>query len=128
MRKGYAISDMWKIYTYLLLFIPGLILKSQVIIDSAYTDYEDTSRIKIVRLNLNSKEEDFCPVLCNKKMLFTSARPVSFGVVYKEPGNEYNTNIYYADKKDSVNFSAPKLWPGNVNTRYNEGCAALNRE
>src|SRR5215216_4047108 len=73
-----------------------------------WTDQEDTSRIKITKLDLNSSEEDFCPMMCNNKLYFTSAKPSSFGIVFKEAGTEHNTNIYYADKKDSIHFSNPK--------------------
>ncbi|MCD6066654.1 MAG: hypothetical protein K0S33_1480 [Bacteroidetes bacterium] len=103
-------------------------LRSQTVDSLAFSDEEDTCRIKIVKLKLNSREDDFAPVVCNNKMLFTSSRPASFGVVYQEPGSEHTTGIYYAEKKDSIHFSEPKLWPGTVNTHYNEGNAALNRE
>lgn len=118
---------MRKLITYFIFFIINKAFQAQTKDSIAWSDLEDTCRIKVVKLDLNSNEEDFSPVICNNKLIFTSARTTSFGIVYKEQGKEHNTNIYYAAKKDSINFSTPKLWPGNINTHYNEGCATLNR-
>jgi hypothetical protein len=106
----------------------SFVLRAQKPDSVMYVTTSDTSRICITRLDLNSGEEDFGPVLCNGKMLFTSARPASIGVIHKEPGETRSTNIYYAGKKDPTHFSSPKPWPGAVNTFYNEGNATINSD
>jgi hypothetical protein len=121
---------MYKVLTYLLLAgtLCSFALHAQQADSVVYSTNSDTSRICITRLDLNSGEEDFSPVICNGKMLFTSARPASFGVIHKEQEETRSTNIYYASKKDPTHFSSPKLWPGAVNTFYNEGNAAINAD
>ncbi|MEO6424672.1 MAG: PKD domain-containing protein [Bacteroidia bacterium] len=86
---------------------------------------EDSSRIKITRLNINSMQSDFGPCLINDHLFFVSGRPNSVGVVYSTDNNETEmTDIYFADKKDSTTFNKTKLLSA-INTKYNEGSMAF---
>jgi hypothetical protein len=82
---------------------------------------EDSVRVKIKQLNINSNGSDFSPVLMKDTLMFVSGRPAKLGVTYSGNQNTEVTNLFYAVKRDSVNFSKTKTVPGAINSPYNEG-------
>jgi hypothetical protein len=90
---------------------------------------EDSTRIKAVRLNLNSEKSDFSPILFNNTLLFTSARENNVGVKYSgyEDENEI-TDLFFSSKKDSVSFKNVKPFGGNINSKYSEGPFTFSKD
>lgn len=114
--------------TYLLVFL-WLCLKSQN--DSIVIIYtpEDTTRINVTRLSVNSDKSDFSPLLQNNSLLFVSARQRTTGIKYSgyEDENEI-TDLYTGNRKDSVSFKVIKPVQGNINTKYSEGPFSLSND
>ena len=51
--------------------------------DSIHKFSMDTSRFVVIPVNLNSSSSDYCPVMINNEMVFTSDRQNVFGVFRK---------------------------------------------
>jgi hypothetical protein len=82
---------------------------------------EDSTRVNIQRLAINSDGSDFSPVLVNDTLMFVSGRPAKLGVTYRAAQNAEVTDLFYAVKRDSVNFRKEKAFAGKINSKYNEG-------
>src|SRR6218665_820372 len=89
---------------------------------------EDSARFKITRLDLNSDGSDFSPVLMRDTLIFVSGRPAKLGVSYSGDQNTEVTDLFYAGRRDSVNFSKAKGFPGAINSKYNEGPFTLSTD
>ncbi|MBA3682383.1 MAG: PKD domain-containing protein [Bacteroidetes bacterium] len=110
------------LYLFLLL-ITGKILHAECIVV-----LEDSSRIKITRLNINTAQSDFSPFVINKELYFISARPTNVAVVYTDVNNVTEmTNIYSGIKKDSISFKKISSLP-IINSKYNEGPVTINNK
>ncbi len=89
---------------------------------------EDSSRIKITRLNINTAQSDFSPFVINKEIYFVSSRPTNVGIVYTDINDATEmTDIYSGIKKDSVNFKKISTLPV-INSKYNEGPVTMNKK
>ncbi len=89
---------------------------------------DDSSRVKITRLSINSAQSDFSPFLVKDQLYFVSSRPSQIGIVYAdEANNSEMSDIYYVRKKDSISFNEPLSLPV-LNTKYNEGPIAINKQ
>lgn len=87
---------------------------------------EDSLRIRIERLNMNSEGSDFSPALVHDTLFFVSGRPAKAGVKYSGLQGTELTDLYYALKRDSINFLKTKAIPGLINTRFSEGPFTLS--
>lgn len=87
---------------------------------------EDTCRIKAWRLSMNTSGSEFAPQLVGNTLYFSSDRDHSYGVVYAGEEGQSITDIYYAQKTDSVNFKRAKPL-SDINSKYNEGPFTLNK-
>lgn len=87
---------------------------------------EDSSRVKVQRLSINSNQSDFSPVLTGNTLIFASGRPSMIAVSYTNETNTEITDLYYATKQDSVNFSKVKPFSKIINTKVNEGSCTLS--
>jgi hypothetical protein len=111
----------------MILFV-SQIIRAQT--DSMIVYYpEDSTRIKVVRLGLNSEKSDFSPVFWHKTLLFTSARENNIGVKYSGYNDENEiTDLFAGSGQDSVSFKNVKALPGNINSKYSEGPFTLSRD
>jgi hypothetical protein len=89
---------------------------------------EDSSRIKVKRLDINSVYSDFSPVLYKNTMFFVSGRPGNLAVSYTNENNTEITDLYASSKHDSVNFSKGKALSKNINTKYNESALTIGKD
>jgi hypothetical protein len=87
---------------------------------------EDTSTIKIKRLNINSEYSDFSPYVLRDTLLFVSGRRNSTGVVYLPKSGE-GTDIYLCTKTDSIHYKDLENLGTPVNTKLNEGSFTMNK-
>ncbi len=98
--------------------------------DTAQVIYrlEDTTRISIIKLNINSDRSDFSPVLINNKLLFASARTNNVGIIYSDPKfPDGLTDLFSSDKKDSLTFKNVSSL-SKINTKYNEGPFTVSKD
>jgi outer membrane protein OmpA-like peptidoglycan-associated protein/tetratricopeptide (TPR) repeat protein len=81
--------------------------------------------------SINSNEDDFCPQITSKGLVFISDRPVNFDYVnstsYKA---EQKLNILLAEKHqnthDSLLYNLPKIYDFNLNKGYYNGPVSFN--
>lgn len=115
-------------FLFYLLMLACNIGKAQVADSTAAPVYypEDSSMVRITRLQLNSKEGDLAPLLVGKKLYFVSGRPNDLAVTYDNVLKDEITDLFEVSLRDSLHFSAPRSLPGQVNTAYNEGPLTLS--
>ncbi|MES2681646.1 MAG: PKD domain-containing protein [Bacteroidota bacterium] len=89
---------------------------------------EDSSRIKVRRLDINSIYSDFSPVLYKNIMFFVSGRPGKLAVSYANENNTEITDLYSSGKHDSVSFSKGKALSKNINTKFNESSLTISND
>ncbi len=79
--------------------------------------------------SLNSKAADFAPVVyLNDQLVFTSSRESAKGSdIYGWTG-EKHSDIFIASRQDDFSFVNPVQFADSINTAYNEGVVAFNRE
>jgi hypothetical protein len=95
----------------------------------AYNNAEDSTRMKVTRLSLNSDKSDFSPFFLNDALLFASGRVNKIGVKYSGYNDENEiTDLFSASKKDSVSFKNIKPLTGNINSKYSEGPFTFSRD
>ncbi|MES2761590.1 MAG: PKD domain-containing protein [Bacteroidota bacterium] len=102
----------------------------QAQIDSAVVyRAEDSTRIKVTRLDLNSEKSDFSPVFLNNTLLFSSARENNIGVKYSGYEDESEiTDLFVGSKRDSVSFKNIKPLAGSINSKYSEGPFTFSKD
>ncbi|MGZ3862873.1 MAG: PKD domain-containing protein [Bacteroidia bacterium] len=89
---------------------------------------EDSSRIEITRLSINSNRGDFSPFLSNGKLFFTSGRVHRYGLVYIDADTTKELeDIFYAVKNDSLHYRHVHYFSEKVNTKYNDGPLCFNK-
>ena len=89
---------------------------------------EDSSRIQITRLQINSNRGDFSPFLLGKKLYFTSGRVHRYGLVYIEADTSKELeDVFYAEENDSIHFKQVHYFSDKVNTKYNDGPLCFNK-
>lgn len=90
---------------------------------------EDSTTIKITRLNINSDKSDFSPFMLNNQLLFVSGRNKYTGIQYVDKnGDTEITDIYAALKTDSIKFKTVKSFDAAINTKYYEGPFCFNKK
>ncbi len=91
--------------------------------------YRDSSYVKIKKVNINSTESDFSPVVYKEGIIFTSARKQSALIERTQAWTGKNFfSIYFAASKDSVSFSKPKLFAPEIQTKYNNGPLCISKD
>jgi len=114
------------VYTYIIIGLSRLFCEAQTDTVHVYRVEEDTTKIKIVKLNINSDKADFSPVLINNTLLFSSARTNNIGILYSNGKTSMElTDLFSADKKDSLTFKNVNSL-SKLNTKYNEGPFTLS--
>lgn len=93
-----------------------------------YSQAEDSVPYKVIRLSINSQQADYSPFMVNKTLYFVSSRPAHTGVTYSSANSaEGLTDVFRADKKDSVRFRNVSAFPA-INTPFNEGPFSLSKD
>ncbi len=91
--------------------------------------FRDTSFVKIEKININSAEPDFSPVIYSGGLLFTSGRKKLELVERKHAWTGSNfLSIYYAKAKDSTSFFKPKLFAPDIQTNLNNGPLCISND
>lgn len=75
---------------------------------------------------VNGKELDFSPVPYRNGIIFTTSKSNRFLKCPSQNAGDY-TDVKYSEKKADGTFSKPVPLAGNVNGKYNDGCAAFNQ-
>lgn len=89
---------------------------------------EDSSRIEITRLEINSNRGDFGPFLSGNKLYFTSGRVHRYGLVYIDADTTKELeDVFYAVKNDSLHYKHVHYFSEKVNTKYNDGPLCFNK-
>ncbi len=74
---------------------------------------------------INTTQLDFSPVPFGNGVIFTSSKSNRFLKCPSQNAGDY-TDLKYAEKKADGTFGEPVSVTGNVNGKYNDGCAAFN--
>src|ERR1700739_3424280 len=89
---------------------------------------EDSSRIEITPLQINSNRGDFSPFLSGNKLYFTSGRVHRYGLVYIDADTTKELeDIFYAVKNDSLHYKQVHYFSEKINTKYNDGPLCFNK-
>jgi outer membrane protein OmpA-like peptidoglycan-associated protein len=89
---------------------------------------EDTSRVEIAPLQINSNRSDFSPFLSGNKLYFTSSRVHRYGLVYYDADTTKELeDIFYAERTDSLHFKHAHYFSEHVNTKFNDGPISMNK-
>ncbi len=89
--------------------------------------YKDSANIKVVQLNINTPNPEFCPILFNKELIYVTSKPSS-SVIKREhswTGDAFYT-LYSAAKKDSLTFEKSVKYLTFLNSKYNNGPVSIN--
>ncbi len=89
---------------------------------------EDSCKIKVTRLSVNSDKSDYSPLLLNNTLLFASGRPARLGVSYTNETNTELTDLFYAKKIDSLHFGKARPFSTTINSKLNEGPFTLSAD
>lgn len=81
---------------------------------------EDSSTTRIHRLSINSDYADLSPQRVGQELVFVSGRPNDLAVNYRNALNTEVTDLFAAQRKDSVHFSGLRGLQG-INSPLNEG-------
>ena len=82
---------------------------------------EDSSLVRIKRLSLNSTQSDLGPKILGNDMIFASSRPNDLAVTYTNILKTDVTDLFIADRRDSVHFSNVRSFSKEINSPWNEG-------
>lgn len=96
-------------------------------INNRDTYYKDSAYVKVVQLNINTLNPEFCPVLFNKELIFVASKP-STSVIKREhswTGDAFYS-LYSATKKDSLHFEKTQKYMSFLSTKYNNGPISIN--
>ncbi|MEO6902281.1 MAG: OmpA family protein [Bacteroidia bacterium] len=93
--------------------------------------YEDSAYVKIKKININSNQADFSPILYNKGIIYTSSRK-KFSLVQRHhawTGQNF-LSLYYAERKgnDYDQFSKPVIFGPEIKTNYNNGPLTISKD
>jgi hypothetical protein len=107
-----------KISICMLFCLPAYFLAQK---KQALHNAEDSSRIKIVRLAINSPEPDFCPFMCGRQLYYLSSCNRRAAVSYENAGDHSTLiDILSAKLSDSLEFRTPQV-AKELSSRYNDG-------
>jgi hypothetical protein len=87
---------------------------------------EDSSRIRITRLDINSQESDFCPFVCGSQLYYLSSSNRRAGIAYQDAHDHSTlTDVFSSKLSDSLEFRTPQVMK-ELSTRYNDGPFCFN--
>ncbi len=90
---------------------------------------EDSTKIKINRLSINSNKSDFSPVLINKQLIFVSGRENNLGIEYVDvKGGTEITDLFTCTRIDSIKYKNTKPFDPTINSKYYEGPFCFNKK
>lgn len=112
-------------FTYFIILLSAFAKAQQGPVADSLLHEEDTCRIKAWRLSLNTAGSEFAPQLVGNTLYFSSDRDHTYGVIYTGEEGQSITDIFYAQKTDSVNFKRAQPL-SDVNSKYNEGPFTLD--
>jgi hypothetical protein len=117
---------------YILMLIRMCNAYGQQVLDTlgnASLKREDSTNLKIARLNINSNSSDFSPFMVKGQLLFVSGRDRNGAVQYVDNSNASEiTDIYVSTCSDSINFKNVSCFDTPINSKYYEGPFCFNRE
>ena len=91
--------------------------------------FKDSSYVKIKKININSTESDFSPIVYRMGLLFTSARKRMSVIERTQAWTGKNFfSIYIAESKDSVTFYRPRLFAPELQINYNNGPLCISKD
>lgn len=112
--------------TYLVILLSVCVKAQQQVVIDTLVHAEDSARIKAWRLQLNTNGSEFAPQLIGNTLYFSSDRAHTYGVIYAGEQGQSITDIFYAQKTDSVNFKRARALDG-INSKYNEGPFTMSK-
>jgi outer membrane protein OmpA-like peptidoglycan-associated protein/tetratricopeptide (TPR) repeat protein len=85
-------------------------------------------KFSVQKININSEDGDFCPVLFREGIAFTSSRPSDSrgNHLHSWTGKRYYS-IYYA-KGSETNFETPSIFLEGVQTQYNNSTLCFSKD
>ena len=87
----------------------------------------DSNRFAISKVPFNSAESDFCPVIFEEGVVFSTSVDQRIGVNFtSETHDKKLVDLYFIPKEDSLNWGKARPLEGQVNTRYHDGPACFN--
>lgn len=91
-------------------------------LDNLNRYYKDSSAVKVKRESeLNSDENDFCPVLLNGDVIFTSTRKRTEWVRKEHSWSDKVYNLIYIAKKQGNAYAKPYEFGKEYSSNYNDG-------
>lgn len=93
--------------------------------------YADSAYVKIKKININSNQADFSPVVYNNGIIFTSSRK-KFSLIQRIhawTGQSF-LSLYYAARKGNEydQFSKPLIFGPEIKTSYNNGPLTISKD
>lgn len=93
--------------------------------------YADSAYVKISKININSNQADFSPVVYNNGIIFTSSRK-KFSLIQRHhawTGQNF-LSLYYAERKGNEydQFSKPVIFGPEIKTYYNNGPLTISKD
>lgn len=93
--------------------------------------YADSAYVKINKININSNQADFSPVVYNNGIIFTSSRK-KFSLIQRHhawTGQNF-LSLYYAERKGNEydQFSKPVIFGPEIKTYYNNGPLTISKD
>lgn len=84
--------------------------------------YKNADAYKVELAKFNSAQNDFCAVLFNGTIVFASSRNKTAWINTKHGWtNDSYLNLYTTEKDDKGKDLKPKLFMGDLNSKYNDG-------
>ena len=89
---------------------------------------EDSSKIEVLPININSNRGDFSPFLLGNKLYFSTGRVHRYGLVYIDADTSKELeDVFYAEKSDTITFKHLHYFSEKINTKYNDGPLCFNK-
>src|SRR5688572_15605694 len=85
----------------------------------------DSAKTRVHKIRINSDKADFCPVVYNDGVVFTSSRDsIGKGRTHTWTGNPFLT--LYFSKGKGANLQSPELFAKDQESKFNDGPASFN--
>lgn len=97
-----------------------------LLINSLAEGQTETYSVSLSRLS-SDKNDEFSPAYYKNGLVFCSNRKQSLFSDYFTPDNKRPFSINYVDTSASGNWSRPKIFSKNLNSKFNDGPASFSR-
>ncbi len=85
--------------------------------------------VDIIMLPFSSKYyNEFSPAIYENGLLFCSDKEDDYFIKYSTTENKGLFDIYFAEKKDSLNWKRPQLFSKNLNSNFHEGPMSVHQK